>query len=446
MVGYAFELAIRGLRRFPKSTVLIVATVALGIAACMTTLTLLHVLSADPLPGRSQNLYLAWVDTVMARPVHMADCSLNGVSCEVNFRRVKLGAAEALSAPHRSVDQTVVADMTVNEISGNGLHAANQQSILATTSGFVRMFGVHLLYGRDWTPTEDRARDPVAIIDAHLARKLFGTADAVGHHVRLHKTLFEVIGVMQRFEPEPHFYALDAGTFGIWENMYVPYTAALDAGLQPADADACDAAYKPRQNIAGTDPAHCASLSVWVQLDTSKQVAAYQTFLQNYVDEQRKALASWGKKPRFELISLMQWITREHVVPSNAKLNVWLASSFLVLCMLNVMGLLSARFLRRSQEIGIRRALGATRGAIFLQHILEAAIMCLMGGVLAIPLTVLGLWILRHQQNNFADLVRFDPETLGMLVIVSVTVGVLVGLLPAWRAAWIEPGLQVKSE
>ena len=54
MFAYNLELALHGLRRFPRSTLLVVLTVALGLAACMTTLTLLHVLSADPLPGRSQ--------------------------------------------------------------------------------------------------------------------------------------------------------------------------------------------------------------------------------------------------------------------------------------------------------------------------------------------------------------------------------------------------------
>ena len=68
MIRYSLELALHGLRRSPKSTVLAIVTVALGLAASMTTLALLHMLSADPLPGRSQHLYLAWVDTVQAKP------------------------------------------------------------------------------------------------------------------------------------------------------------------------------------------------------------------------------------------------------------------------------------------------------------------------------------------------------------------------------------------
>lgn len=447
MFGYELNLAVHGLRRFPKSTALVVVTVALGIAACMTTLTLLHVLSADPLPNRSQHLYLAWVGTVLARPFKLEGCPA-GVTCGVTFNRLKLPDAEALVSAHRAKNQAIVAPLTADESSDDGSHAENQQSILATSSDFMPMMGVRLRYGRDWTPAEDRAGAPVAVIDVQLARKLFGTADAVGRSVRLDKASFRVIGVMQRFAPEPHFYALDEGTYNKWENMYVPYAAAFNAGLQPADSDRCDASYHPPGGAMGigVDPAHCASVALWVQLDTPQQVAGYRTLLQNYVDQQAKALSSFGKPAKYQLTAVSDWLQRNHVVPASTRLNVWLAASFLVLCMLNVTGLLSARFLHRSSEIGIRRALGAPRRSVFVRHLAESAMVCLIGGMLAIPLTLLGLWIMNQQNNDFAGLVRFDPTMFVALVTMSVVIGALVGLLPAWRAAVIEPGLQVKSE
>ncbi len=117
-----------------------------------------------------------------------------------------------------------------------------------------------------------------------------------------------------------------------------------------------------------------------------------------------------------------------------------------MLCMINVAGLLAARFLRRSGEIGIRRALGAPRLAVFLQHVLEAGGVCLVGGMLAIPLTWLGVWTLRQQGSDFSGLVHLDPLMFGALFALALAVGVLVGLVPAWRASAVQPGLQVKSE
>lgn len=449
MFRYNLELALHGLRRFPKSTVLVVLTVALGLAACMTTLTLLHVLSADPLPGRSQRLYLAWVDTVLAKPrgSGSTDMALNGISYSQGYERIKLADAQALLDAHRAVRQTVVADMIADIVSEDGKHAQNQQLILATSADFIPMFGVALRYGRDWTAAEDAARAPVAVIDTDLARKLFGTADAVGRGVRLNHTVFRVVGVIAPYAPQPRFYGLNFGAYSSdgGEGLYLPYTAALDAGLTPPDADACDAAYMDARHGMSGAPQHCASLNVWVQLDTPSQVAAYRQFLQHYV-EQQKALAGFGKAAQSKLTSVAGWLKHNDVVPDSARLNVWLAASFLLLCMLNVVGLLSARFLRQSVEVGIRRALGAPRRAIFLRHVLEAGLACLVGGVLALPLTLLGLWVLRQQGNEFSGLARLDPAMFGALFALALAVGVLVGLVPAWRVSRVEPGLQVKSE
>lgn len=446
MLRYSFELAVHGLRRFPKSTVLVVLTTALGLAACMTTLTLLHVLSADPLPGRSQNLYLAWVDTVLAKPVNAgADAmALNGIKTH-DYHDVKLADAQALLAAHRATRQAVVVDMVADEVSDDGSHAQNQQMVLATSSDFIPMFGVTLRHGRDWTLAEDAARAPVAVIDTDLAQKLFGTPDAVGRGVRLEHTLFRVVGVIQPYAPQPKFYALSGGAYSSdgEENLYVPYAAALDAGLAPYASDGCDASFKWDINTA-IDPAHCASLGVWVQLDTPQQVAAYHAYLQDYV-EQQKALGGFGKTPRSQLTGVADWLQQNGVVPDSARLNVWLAGSFLLLCMVNVAGLLSARFLRRSGDVGIRRALGAPRRAVFLQHVLESGLACLVGGMLALPLTLLGLWVLRQQSSDFSGLAHLDPAMFVALFALALAVGVLVGLLPAWRMSRVEPGLQVKG-
>ncbi len=443
MFRYNLELAFRGLRGFPKSTVLVVLTVALGLSACMTTLALLHVLSADPLPGRSEHLYLAWVDTVLAKPTNYQ--SLNGVT-QANYRRIKLADAQALLSAHRAVRQAVVANMAADEISADGKHAQRAQLILATSADFVPMFGVALRYGRNWTAAEDAAHAPVVLIDTELAQKLFGTVNAVGRRVRLRNTLFQVVGVIAPYAPQPHFYGLDSFIFSSdgGENLYLPYTAALDAGLSPRSADGCDASYKTVSRLGWSDPVHCASLGFWVQLDTPQQVAVYRSYLTHYV-EQHKALSGFGKPATSQLFSVAQWLKLQHVVPDSVRLNAGLAGAFLLLCMLNVAGLLAARFLHRSGETGIRRALGAPRRAVFQQYLLEAAAISMLGGVLALPLTLLGLWILRRQGSDFSGLARLDPLMFGGLFVMALLVGVLVGLLPAWRASAVEPALQVKS-
>lgn len=448
MIRYNFELALRGLRRFPKSTLLVVLTVALGLAACMTTLTLLHVLTADPLPGRSEHIYQAWVDTVQGKAfATSADMALNGVTVNSGYQRIKLDDARALLAAHRATRQVVIADMISDVSSEDRRHVLGSQVILATSADFVPMLGVPLRYGRNWSAAEETARTPVAMLDTDTARKLFGTDNVVGRRVRLGNTLFEVVGVFASFAPQPHFYGLDVGAYssGGWEGVYLPYTAALDADLAPLTSDRCDASYRATGGSLPNDPAHCASLGFWVQMDDPAQVAGYRAFLDHYA-EQQKTLAGFAQPVTARITGVAAWLKQQDVVPDSVRLNVWLAVSFLLLCMVNVAGLLAARFLRRSGEIGVRRALGAPRRSVFIQHVLEAGGACLAGGVLAIPFTWLGVWTLRQQGSDFSGLARLDPWMFGALFALALVVGTLVGIVPAWRASAVEPGLQVKSE
>lgn len=443
MVGYSMELAWRGLRRYPKTTALAVLTVAIGLAASMTTMALLHMLSADPLPGRSQHLYLAWFDAVQAKP--QTYTSLDNDWATYDYKRLKTADAEALLAAHKGTLQAAVADLDA-QVEGDHGEPSNEH-VLATSSDFMPMFGVALRDGRHWTAAEDAARAPVAVIDSELAQKLFDTTKAVGRVVQIKHHAFRIIGVSQPYSPQPHFYGLNAWTFSgsDRESIFVPLGAAMDAGLAASSTDGCDDVTEKSKQYIAVDPVHCEWLADWVQLDTAQDVAAYRSFLDHYATQQQSALASYGKKPQWRLLSVQQWLTLQNAIPDNVRLNVWLAGSFLLLCMVNVAGLLAAKFMRRGVEVGIRRALGASRRAVMLHHLLEAGMVCLLGGVLAWPLTLLGLSLLRMQDQGFTDLARLDVVMFAGLFALALGVGVLVGLLPSWRVSLVQPGLQVKS-
>lgn len=74
----------------------------------------------------------------------------------------------------------------------------------------------------------------------------------------------------------------------------------------------------------------------------------------------------------------------------------------------------------------------------------ETGLLGLIGGALALPLTWLGLWIVRMQPVSYADAARFSPGVFVMLFVLSVAVGLLVGILPAWRICRQPPALQIK--
>ena len=444
MLRYPLHLALHGLRRYPRNSVLAAITVAVGLAASMTMFTLLHVLSADPLPGRSQHLYLAWIDSVQTK--HHDYSSLNGITRVQNWM-VKPDAAQAILDGHRALRQTAVADLSLDVSDADGRHVQKDQSVLATTTDFMPMFGVPLRSGRPWTAEEDARHARVAMIDVDLARRVFGSADAVGRTLRLGHALFEVVGVTGRFAPSPHFYGLSSWVFDAsrHESVFVPYTAARDADLPIVFSGPCDDLGNTGSTMSDKfDAGHCAWLQLWVQLDSTAQRADYNAFL-DHLSSQWPRSDAFGPPLPAQLRSVGEWLASEHVVPATASLNVWLALSFLLLCMLNVVGLLTAKFLRGGVEVGSRRALWAARRPTSLQHGREACAICLSGGLLALPLTWGGLWILRQQAQDYVSLARLDLSMFVMLFVLALLVGVMVGVLPAWRASGVEPGLQVKS-
>jgi putative ABC transport system permease protein len=108
--------------------------------------------------------------------------------------------------------------------------------------------------------------------------------------------------------------------------------------------------------------------------------------------------------------------------------------------------LMLARFMRRAPEIGVRRALGASRGAIYRQFLIEAAAIGIAGGMLGLVLTALGMagigWVF---EPEIARLAQMDAPLLLLTVLVAVLTTLIAALYPTWRAAQVQPAWQLKS-
>jgi len=141
----------------------------------------------------------------------------------------------------------------------------------------------------------------------------------------------------------------------------------------------------------------------------------------------------------------MQWLDFNQVVPSDVRLQTWLAFAFLLICLFNTVGLLLAKFLHRSGEIGVRRALGATRGAVLTQCLVEAGLIGLIGGFGGWLLTLLGLALIRQQPVAYADLLHLDSTMFLATFVMAIVASLLAGAVPAWRASRVALGLQLKT-
>ena len=115
---------------------------------------------------------------------------------------------------------------------------------------------------------------------------------------------------------------------------------------------------------------------------------------------------------------------------------VVIAGIALIVGGIGIMNIMLATVTERTREIGIRRALGATRGDTLRQFLTEAVLLACFGGILGIAAGVLGGLLV---QQVFGFPVAFRPGIAAVAVIVSMAVGVTFGLYPAWIAAHMEP-------
>jgi putative ABC transport system permease protein len=142
----------------------------------------------------------------------------------------------------------------------------------------------------------------------------------------------------------------------------------------------------------------------------------------------------------------MQWLEYRKVVGNDSRLSAWLAFGFLVLCLVNTIGLLLAKFSVRASEVGIRRALGASRREIFQQFLTETAVVGLVGGVLGLVLAFGALALIKMQSKQMETIAHMDFQMLGLTFVLSLAAAVLAGLLPTWRACQVTPAIQLKSQ
>jgi putative ABC transport system permease protein len=438
MFGYYVDLALRSLRRSPVLTALMVLAIGLGIGASMTMITVLHVMSGDPLPGISDTIYAPHLDPL---PLDYQK-SPYGPDPSVNFTWPD---AMALVNAHRAEHQAAMAG-------GNLLIRPSRRQSHPfyvqgryTTQEFFAMFDVPFLAGQGWSGTDDNDRARIVVLSETLSRKIFGTTDSVGQVAPIGDNLFRVVGVVRDWKPRPLFYAdASSKSFSDVDAFFLPLSTAVDLKL---DTNGNSSSWSSWSSAAdGMKSPVMSWLQVWVQLKSPSQAEHYRQFLVDYSADQKKR-GRFQRAPTAAMLApLMAWLSQRDLVPSDVRMQLWLALGFLLVCMINIVALLLAKFLRRSGEVSVRRALGARRSDIFLQFGIESALIGVAGGLLGLIIAQIGLWSVRHRPDDYAQLAYMDSPMLASTLILAIAASVLAGLLPAWRACHIAPALQLKTQ
>jgi putative ABC transport system permease protein len=438
MFAYYCDLALRSFKRNKVLTALMVLAIALGIGASMTTLAVFHILSGDPIPAKSDKLFYVQFDPA----------AMDGFTPgEEPAEQVTRFDAEALLRDKRGDRQAFMTGGSV----GIEPQTAGMDPFYAdarySTADFFDMFDTPFLYGSGWSKVQDERRERVAVISKDLNDKVFGGGNSVGKTLRVNMNDFRILGVLDTWRPTPRFYDMNSDRYGELEQVFLPFTVSRDLDMDRSGSMDCwddDKQHNDPEGETGINQP-CVWLQYWVQLDTAEKAADYRRYLTNYSDQQR-ASGRYQRPTNVRLRNVMEWLDYNKVVPGDVRLQVWLAFGFLLVCLLNTVGLLLAKFMRRSSEIGVRRALGASRRAIFAQCLVEAGAVGLAGGILGLGLAWLGLWAVRQQPASYAELAHLDPVMLLATFVVAIVASLLAGLLPAWNACQVAPAIQLKSQ
>ncbi len=445
MLSYYFRLAFRNLRRNPGLTALMIGAVALGIAVCVMTLTMYRAMSGNPIWWKNDVLYAVTLDTWDPNQDY------NDERTELPPWQLTYRDAMALmesDIPKRKL----VMHKAIGVLSLDGQSVKPERVLTRMTSGdFFEMFDVPFQYGGSWSSQADRGPEPVLVISRAMNEKFFGGANSVGRLIRWEDREFRIVGVRDHWQPLPTFYDVNNGPLNEAEEVYIPFGWSVALELPSAGNTQ---GWKPEEIVTYQDFINSESIwiQMWVELPDAAARQRFQAFIDSYAMEQKKA-GRFERSLNNRLTPVDQWLIDNEVVSNDDRVLVGLAFAFLAVCLLNTVGLLLAKFLNNAAITGVRRALGASRRQVFMQHLVEVGVISSIGAVLGLALGALMLKGLR-------TLYTLDPtDTAGTQALAHVDITSIVaalglalfatvaaGLYPAWRIGRIPPAIYLKSQ
>ena len=439
MFNYYLKLAWKSIRRNPILSSLMVLALGLGIGTFMTTYTVYYLMSGDPIPHKSSVLYAVQLDNW--DPNSPPTESQRDVQPQITYRDAEfLMHADTPATRQAAMYRTGV---TVEPESAD--EPPFDGRTRATYHSFFTMFDVPFLYGEPWTMADDDGRERIVILSKKMNEQLFAGENSLGKDISLNDNLFRVVGVLDDWRVTPRFYQVDGGNvFADPEDFYLPLPTAAELVIQPYGNVNCWLAPEG----AGVEAflrSECVWIQFWAELSTEAEASDYKSFLDNYVRSQKEI----GRYPRplnTFITPVMEWMEVNEVVSTDNRVLVRVAFLFLLVCVLNTVGLLLAKFLGKGPEVALRRAMGASKNAVFSQNLVEVCAIGVLGGVVGIALAWGGLQLIDKLYRGYQNLVHLDGMMLTAALLVAVISSVVAGIYPVWRVARLAPAGYLKTQ
>ena len=390
-------VALSSLRANKLRSGLTMLGIIIGIAAVITVVGL--GLGAQ----RAVNARLARLGTTLLR-VDPERQRRGGVQWE-EPKRLTISDATALAERARHVAAVQPqADRTMQVVYGN---RNTSSRIVSTTSNFLLVRGFRLAAGRMFTPREDDAMRRVAVLGASVVRDLgySNPATLVGQRIRLGGRLFEVAGVLEARGRAP--------TGGDPDNQVL---VPLRTG---------------RFRLFGTDRLD----DIYVLASSEASIPLAMAEIQTVLRREHRLMP--GTPNDFRIRNQSDFlVAASETTQTFTYLIAGIAAVSLVVGGIGIMNIMLVSVTERTREIGIRKALGATKRVILLQFLAESVFTSMVGGLAGVLAGVTAILVVRE---SFGMNAALAPAAIVGAVLFAGVIGVVFGVWPARRAATLDP-------
>jgi len=379
----------------------VVAMLAIGAGASQQTLEQIERLGSRNILIRSVKLEAAGkADTRVRFPIY----------------GLKYADVERFEGAFSGIEQVVAMKILEKRARLGGNHM--DLRLVGTTANWFDVVEQPLLAGRLFTAEDERMQRKVCVLTRYTASKLLANQATLGQLIRIDSQLFEVVGIVD-----------SADTVAGGTSMQTP-DQVMDAYVPLSTARASYGDIHVKYSAGNRERSLIELHQIILQLVEPALVRSaarsIATTLERFHDQKDYAI-----DVPLELLQQTERTKRTFSIVLGS-----IAGISLIVGGIGIMNIMLASVTERTQEIGIRRAIGATKGMIIRQFLIEAVLLTVTGGLLGVAFGVGVPSVVEH----FTDM----PTQISLLsvvfsLIISILVGLAFGLYPAWKAAHLDP-------
>lgn len=385
----SFRMALRSIGSNKLRAALTMLGIIIGVMALVVLVSLVNGATGsvtDAVSGLGSDLLTVTISDDKGNPLSLEDME----------RWMEEEAALGEIAPYATASVT-------------GKYDANNASVTVygTTSNYNKINNLNLFMGRFLKKTDLENNSRVCVITESTATDLIGYADCVGKEISLNGMKFTVVGVLEEED------SLASAFMGGSLTAYIPYT------VLPRLSD----------SITMEVTTFSAAAAEGVTMEIAE--AALTTLLYERFEEDDEAYS----------VSSMD-VMEEAMGSVTSILSILLggiAGISLVVGGIGIMNIMLVTVTERTREIGIRKAIGAGRGTILMQFLMEAVVLCMMGCAIGIFLSWSILRIITVIVSSLEMAFQLQSNVVIIAVVFCFLIGVVFGLYPANKAAKMKP-------